>query len=88
MLTFRAKQRGRTLQEVSDLLQRPSVLPAANAALGVVASGRGGGALRGGDAVALGAEKAQWQEPQPGYIEILSKIVKFNNSNLPKCGTD
>lgn len=52
-LTFGAQQRGRTLQEVSDLLQRPSLLPAVDAALGVVASGRGGGALRGGDAVAL-----------------------------------
>lgn len=75
MLTFRAKQRGRALQEVSDLLQRPSVLPAVNAALGVVASGRRGGALQGGDTVALGAAKVQWQEPQPGYTEILSKIV-------------
>lgn len=52
-LTFGAQQRGRTLQEVSDLLQRSPLLPAVHAALGVVASGRGGGALRGGDAVAL-----------------------------------
>lgn len=54
VLTFRAQQCGRALQEVSDLLQRPSVLPAVDAALGVVATGRGGGALLEGEAVVLG----------------------------------